>query len=380
MSSMFFPSVQPSSARRAFSGVQGRRNVIGPDVHQADAPDGCAAELSPSELAAGGESGGHERPAAHGDVPPTCALRSGSTGIDVPSSPRGRRQPIATRRCHIRLARCARRQPCPPAASRGGAAHASRVLAPARVSARRARSSGAPVRELADADRLLEVAGEPGVEEPARRARAAARSARRPGSAPSARPASSRAASVPSMSGSRRSIRITSGRCSAASAIPSAPRRRLERPEPGGAQHVARELQVLLVVVDDQDERGLLRLEAETSPAYPPRMPIRLVLAEDHYLVREGVRRLLETQPDLEVAAVCGDLDSLLAAVDAEQPDVVVTDIRMPPGEHRRGDPGRRAAARDEPGGRRRRAQPVREPELRARAPGGRQRSGAPTS
>jgi DNA-binding NarL/FixJ family response regulator len=61
-------------------------------------------------------------------------------------------------------------------------------------------------------------------------------------------------------------------------------------------------------------------------------MPIRLVLAEDHYLVREGVRRLLEAQPELEVAAVCDDLDSLLAAVDVERPDVVVTDIRMPPG------------------------------------------------
>ena len=61
-------------------------------------------------------------------------------------------------------------------------------------------------------------------------------------------------------------------------------------------------------------------------------MPIRLVLAEDNYLVREGVRRLLETRSDLEVAAACGDLDSLLAAVDAERPDVVLTDIRMPPG------------------------------------------------
>ena len=61
-------------------------------------------------------------------------------------------------------------------------------------------------------------------------------------------------------------------------------------------------------------------------------MPIRLVLADDHYLVREGLRRLLETRSDLEVAAVCGDLGSLLAAVDAERPDVVVTDIRMPPG------------------------------------------------
>jgi DNA-binding NarL/FixJ family response regulator len=61
-------------------------------------------------------------------------------------------------------------------------------------------------------------------------------------------------------------------------------------------------------------------------------MPIRLVLAEDHYLVREGVRRLLEAQPELEVAAVCGDLESLLEAVVREAPDVVVTDIRMPPG------------------------------------------------
>jgi DNA-binding NarL/FixJ family response regulator len=61
-------------------------------------------------------------------------------------------------------------------------------------------------------------------------------------------------------------------------------------------------------------------------------MPIRLVLAEDHLIVREGVRRLLETQPDLEIAAVCGDLDSLLAAVKTERPDVVITDIRMPPG------------------------------------------------
>jgi DNA-binding NarL/FixJ family response regulator len=61
-------------------------------------------------------------------------------------------------------------------------------------------------------------------------------------------------------------------------------------------------------------------------------VPVRLVLAEDQYLVREGLRRLLETQPDLEVAAACGDLGSLLAAVDAERPDVVITDIRMPPG------------------------------------------------
>lgn len=72
-------------------------------------------------------------------------------------------------------------------------------------------------------------------------------------------------------------------------------------------------------------------------------MPIRLVLAEDNYLVREGIRHLLEMQPDLEVAAVCDDLESLLAAVDTERPDVVVTDVRMPPGG---ADEGIQAAAR----------------------------------
>ena len=72
-------------------------------------------------------------------------------------------------------------------------------------------------------------------------------------------------------------------------------------------------------------------------------MPIRVVLAEDQYIVREGIRRLLETQPDVEIAAVCDDLDSLLAAVEAEEPDVVVTDIRMPPGN---ADEGIQAAER----------------------------------
>jgi len=43
------------------------------------------------------------------------------------------------------------------------------------------------------------------------------------------------------------------------------------------------------------------------------------------------VRRLIETEPELELAAVAEDLDGLLAAVEAEKPDVVLTDIRMPP-------------------------------------------------
>jgi DNA-binding NarL/FixJ family response regulator len=60
-------------------------------------------------------------------------------------------------------------------------------------------------------------------------------------------------------------------------------------------------------------------------------VPIRLVFADDSYLLREGVKQLIESQPDLELAATATDFNSLLAAVDRERPDVVLTDIRMPP-------------------------------------------------
>ena len=60
-------------------------------------------------------------------------------------------------------------------------------------------------------------------------------------------------------------------------------------------------------------------------------MSIRVVLAEDSYIVREGLEQVLDSAPGLEVVATCADLDSLLAAVESERPDVVVTDIRMPP-------------------------------------------------
>lgn len=58
---------------------------------------------------------------------------------------------------------------------------------------------------------------------------------------------------------------------------------------------------------------------------------IRIVLAEDHYLVREGIRRLIEAEPELDLVAVTADLTSLLAAIETHRPDVVLTDIRMPP-------------------------------------------------
>jgi len=60
-------------------------------------------------------------------------------------------------------------------------------------------------------------------------------------------------------------------------------------------------------------------------------MGIRLVVGDDDYLVRNGIERILVTQPDLEVVASCGDYDTLRTAVMRDRPDVVVTDIRMPP-------------------------------------------------
>ncbi len=60
-------------------------------------------------------------------------------------------------------------------------------------------------------------------------------------------------------------------------------------------------------------------------------MTIRVVLAEDDYLLRQGLRRVLEAAPDVVVLAECSDGDELLAAVDADAPDVVLTDVRMPP-------------------------------------------------
>jgi DNA-binding NarL/FixJ family response regulator len=60
-------------------------------------------------------------------------------------------------------------------------------------------------------------------------------------------------------------------------------------------------------------------------------MAIRVVFADDSYLTREAVTKLLDSHEDVEVVATCEDLDSLLETIEAEQPDVVLTDIRMPP-------------------------------------------------
>jgi DNA-binding NarL/FixJ family response regulator len=60
-------------------------------------------------------------------------------------------------------------------------------------------------------------------------------------------------------------------------------------------------------------------------------MTIRVVLAEDNLLVREGVRQLLATDCSIDVVAAVGDVVELRDVCERERPAVVVTDIRMPP-------------------------------------------------
>ena len=60
-------------------------------------------------------------------------------------------------------------------------------------------------------------------------------------------------------------------------------------------------------------------------------MAIRVVVAEDSLIVREGLQQLLSGSPTLEVVGAHGDVDALLGAVEQERPDVILTDIRMPP-------------------------------------------------
>jgi DNA-binding NarL/FixJ family response regulator len=70
-------------------------------------------------------------------------------------------------------------------------------------------------------------------------------------------------------------------------------------------------------------------------------MSLRIVVGEDNFLVREGIRRLLTSEPDVEVVGTAGDLEELLDVIDTTHPEVVLTDIRMPP-EHK--DEGVKAA------------------------------------
>jgi DNA-binding NarL/FixJ family response regulator len=63
----------------------------------------------------------------------------------------------------------------------------------------------------------------------------------------------------------------------------------------------------------------------------PPTTPLKVVFAEDNYLVREGTSALLKEIDEVELVALAADYDALIEAVERYEPDAVLTDIRMPP-------------------------------------------------
>lgn len=86
-----------------------------------------------------------------------------------------------------------------------------------------------------------------------------------------------------------------------------------------------------------------LRRDGRLLGRYDRVVPIRVVLAEDSPLLRDVLAEILERSPDIELVAIADDEPTLLAAVEHYRPDVVITDVRMPP---TRSDEGVRVAAR----------------------------------
>lgn len=78
--------------------------------------------------------------------------------------------------------------------------------------------------------------------------------------------------------------------------------------------------------------------------------PLRVAIAEDHYIVREGTRRLLEDTGEVEVVAAVGTGEELLDAVRRLHPDGAIVDIRMPPGHGTEGIEAAHAIRRGHPG------------------------------
>ena len=77
---------------------------------------------------------------------------------------------------------------------------------------------------------------------------------------------------------------------------------------------------------------------------------MRVVIADDHYPVREGTRQLLESSGEVDVVAAVEDGEQLKIAVDRLLPDAVVVDIRMPPGHQMEGIEAAHSIRLDHPG------------------------------
>src|SRR5690242_11195178 len=157
-----------------------------------------------------------------------------------------------------------------------------------------------------------------------------------------------RLASSPSMSGRLTSIKTRSGRRRPAATTDSSPvSTRPTTSNPCAASTTSRAaLRNASWSSQIKTSTGILRPQLNCATGYGQgslhhedtgaspilcAMPIRLVLADDSFLIREGMKELLQSVDELELVAICSVLNSLSAAVDREPPDVVLTDIRMPP-------------------------------------------------
>jgi DNA-binding NarL/FixJ family response regulator len=71
-------------------------------------------------------------------------------------------------------------------------------------------------------------------------------------------------------------------------------------------------------------------IESPSSVAIAPKMRLRIVLVEDHAILREGLKALIEIEPDFEVVGEFGSVDQCLAGLDQLQPDLVLVDLELP--------------------------------------------------
>src|SRR5256886_16905799 len=81
-----------------------------------------------------------------------------------------------------------------------------------------------------------------------------------------------------------------------------------------------------------------------------PAEKISVFLADDNLIVREGVRALIGTAADMEVVGVAGDYQGLVAGAEDAAPQVIVTDIRMPPSFQREGIDAAKQVRKRHPG------------------------------
>src|SRR5207253_420200 len=99
------------------------------------------------------------------------------------------------------------------------------------------------------------------------------------------------------------------------------------------------------LVAASLDQTGRLR-----SNRGMPEAKIIVFLADDNLIVREGVRALIGSAPDMEVVGVAGDYDGLVTGAEQAAPQVVVTDIRMPPTFQREGIEAAKQVRKRHPG------------------------------